>query len=60
MPTVGGIPVTATPPRAYDSPFLLSTLGERTVLAAAGVGGMRLVYDFADDSMPSLLKCDQH
>jgi len=51
MPTVGGIPVTATPPRAYDSPFLLSTLGERTVLAAAGVGGMRLVYDFADDSI---------
>ena len=51
VPTVGGIPVSASPPKAYDSPFLQSTVGERTVFASSGSGGLQLVYDFRDDSI---------
>merc|ERR1712100_330777 len=33
MPTIGGVPMSASPREVYDGPFLQATLGERTVTA---------------------------
>ena len=51
MPSIGGMPVSASPPQTYNGPFMQSTLGEETVTISSGPGGLRLIYDFASDTI---------
>lgn len=53
MPSVGGVPVSATPSMTYEGPFMESTLGEETVRISSGAtaGDLSFIYDFATDTV---------